>query len=60
MMETNAVPDHERVEKLAEVLTNCLSELDQLNAHVAAAHLDSALHALSRQFDLPVNISDPE
>jgi hypothetical protein len=59
-LETNAVPQHDRVQKLVESLTNCLAELDSIGAAVAAAHLDSALHALQRQFGPASELSDTE
>jgi hypothetical protein len=54
------VPQHDRVQKLVESLTNCLAELDSIGAAVAAAHLDSALHALQRQFGPASELSDTE
>jgi hypothetical protein len=59
-METNAVPDHARIQKLVDALTSCLAELDEMGAQVAAAHLDSALHALERQFGPAANVSNTE
>ena len=59
-METLAVPKIERLQKIISTLTECLSEMDEIGAHVAAAHLDSALIALQSQFDLHPNISNSE
>jgi len=54
------VVQHDRVQKLMETLTNCLVELDGVDAAVAAAHVDSALHALIRQFGVSANTSNPD
>jgi hypothetical protein len=43
-----------------ETLTNCLAELDELDAAVAAAHVDTALHALATQFGAGRNASNPD
>lgn len=51
-METSAVCEFNHAENLAQTLTNCRAALDELGAQVAAAHVDAALHALRRQFDL--------
>lgn len=59
-METNTVAESDRVEKLSETLMQCLVALDEIGADVAAAHVDSALHALRRQFDLPDEDSTSE
>lgn len=50
----------DRVQNLVETLHNCLVELDQVGAQIAAAHVDSALHALQRQFGLRRNNSNPD
>lgn len=50
-METTAVCESDRVKNLTEILAKCLAALDEIGAQVAAAHVDSALHALKRQFD---------
>lgn len=49
------MPNHERAQKITTILTDCLAELDNIEATVAAAHLDSALNALRLQFDLSTN-----
>jgi flagellar biosynthesis regulator FlbT len=59
-METNAVSEHDRMQKLVDTMTSCLAELDSIDAHVAGAHLDAALQALRRQFELARNISNPD
>lgn len=59
-VETYAVPDYARIQKLVDSLTSCLAELDELGADVAAAHLDSALHALELQFGPAANVSNTE
>ncbi|MEW9855842.1 hypothetical protein [Novosphingobium sp. M1R2S20] len=50
VMETYEVASHSHIEKLDQSLKSCLDELDQLDAAVAAAHLEAALHAFRRQF----------
>lgn len=52
--------ENDRVQKLIETLTNCLSELDEVDAPIAAAHVDSALQALQSQFGLTRNTSNPD
>jgi len=52
--------EHDRIRKLVETLTDCLVELDRIEAHIAGAHLDSALHALRRQFGFAEEISVTE
>ena len=42
------------------VTSHRLAELDMIQAHVAGAHVDSALHALRRQFGLANKPSTPE
>lgn len=54
------MPEHVRVQKLMETLVNCLVELDGVDAAIAAAHVDSALHALTRQFGLSRNDTNPD
>ena len=52
--------EQDRVNQLVATLTGCLAELDRIEAHIAGAHLDSALQALRRQFDLPSKASTTE
>jgi hypothetical protein len=59
-MEMYAVFEQNRVQKLVETLTGCLSELDAVGAQIAAAHVDSALHALQRQYGATLNTSKAE
>jgi hypothetical protein len=56
----NTVSDQDRANQLVATLTGCLAELDRIEAHIAGAHLDSALQALRRQFDLPSKASTLE
>jgi hypothetical protein len=49
-METYAVPEEESVDRLIESLESCLAELDRIEAHFSAAHVETALNALRRQF----------
>ena len=49
--------DQEAVETLAKSLKNALEQLDRLQAHVAAAHVDAGLQALLRQFNLAPELS---
>ncbi|WP_236554710.1 hypothetical protein [Novosphingobium sp. 9U] len=49
--------DSDRAKNLADDLAACLVALDELGANIAAAHLDAALNALRRQFNLPEEIS---
>jgi hypothetical protein len=37
------------IETLVERLTLCLADLDRIGAHIPAAHVDAALHALQRR-----------
>jgi hypothetical protein len=59
-METSTVSEYDHVEKLAVTLADCLAELDRLEAHIAAAHLDSALQALHRHAPALRKVSNPE
>ena len=60
VLETNTVLNEDRIANVAEKLANCLEELDRLGADVAAAHVDSALQALRRQFDVQARASKAE
>lgn len=40
------------IETVVERLTSCLADLDRMGAHIPAAHVDAALHALQRQYEL--------
>lgn len=48
---------NDRVADLIATLTNQLTELDALDASIAAAHLDSAINALCQQFGVQRNTS---
>lgn len=39
------------MERLVEQLSACLDELDRIGAHIPAAHVDAALHALRRRYE---------
>jgi hypothetical protein len=39
------------IETLVERLTECLADLDRIGAHIPAAHVDAALHALQPRYD---------
>jgi hypothetical protein len=47
-------------EQAVRSLSGILSQLDRIGAYGAGAHVDSAIAALCRQFDLKRNISDPD
>ncbi|MET1754903.1 hypothetical protein ABVV53_05430 [Novosphingobium sp. RD2P27] len=65
-MEADLMLDHPTVlnpvntEELDKALMNCLGQLEQIEADVAAAHVDMAIHALRRQFELKAKTSIPE
>jgi hypothetical protein len=59
-LETNAVTKHDSARNIVEELQQKLAELDAIGAEVAAAHLDSAIQALRRQFQLNLEYSDTE
>jgi hypothetical protein len=40
------------IETLVERLTECLADLDRIGAYIPAAHVDAALNALQRRFDI--------
>jgi hypothetical protein len=50
LLETCTVYKEETAEGLLKRLTELLAELDAIDAQVAAAHLDQAIHALRHQF----------
>ena len=51
---------HDSARNIVEELQQKLAELDAIGAEVAAAHLDSAIQALRRQFQLNLEYSDTE
>jgi hypothetical protein len=59
-METKIVLDENPVEDIVETLNRLLVSLDEIGADIAAAYVDSAIHAIRRQFDLEPKSSDPE
>ncbi|GGB98604.1 hypothetical protein GCM10011494_16360 [Novosphingobium endophyticum] len=50
----------EKAEQLVGDLRERLVELESLGALVAAAHLDVAIHALCKEFNVEGNISTPD
>jgi hypothetical protein len=60
LLETCTVCKEETAERLVKRLSELLVELDAIDAQVAAAHLDQAIHALRHQFADGIETSDPD
>lgn len=52
--------EQDQVQEIVATLLACLDKLDGIGARIAAAHVDTAVHALRRQFALAEEPSDIE